>query len=75
MAPDGPLVRSGSETFSMYLNYGSVAKLASLRLAVEALGPERVRGLELLPRRCVRWFWHRARGIAPTRPEASSVWR
>jgi hypothetical protein len=41
----------------MAVNYGSVAKLEALDLAVEAFGPEAVRELALPPGGCVRWTW------------------
>ena len=51
------LARSGAEAALMAVNYGSVAKLEALDLAVEAFGPEAVRALTLPPGGCVRWIW------------------
>jgi hypothetical protein len=51
------LARSGAEAALMAVNYGSVAKLEALDLAVEAFGPEAVRELTLPPGACVRWIW------------------
>jgi hypothetical protein len=51
------LARSGAEAALMAVNYGSVAKLEALDLAVEAFGPEAVRELTLPPGGCVRWIW------------------
>lgn len=51
------LARSGAEAALMAVNYGSVAKLEALDLAVEAFGPEAVRELTLQPGGCVRWIW------------------
>ncbi len=51
------LARSGAESALMAVNYGSVAKLEALDLAVEAFGPEAVRELSLPPGPCVRWTW------------------
>ena len=51
------LARSGAEAALMAVNYGSVAKLEALDLAVEAFGPEAVRELVLQPGACVRWTW------------------
>ncbi|HYS08178.1 MAG TPA: transglycosylase domain-containing protein [Myxococcales bacterium] len=51
------LARSGAESALMAVNYGSVAKLEALDLAVEAFGPEAVRELMLPPGACVRWIW------------------
>jgi len=51
------LARSGAESALMAVNYGSVAKLEALDLAVEAFGPEAVRELLLPPGGCVRWIW------------------
>ena len=51
------LARSGAESALMSLNYGSVAKLEALDLAVEAFGPQAVRELSLPPQGCVRWIW------------------
>ncbi len=51
------LARSGAESALMPLNYGSVAKLEALDLAVEAFGPQAVRELSLPPQGCVRWIW------------------
>jgi len=51
------LARSGAESALMPLNYGSVAKLEALDLAVEAFGPQAVRELLLPPQGCVRWIW------------------
>ncbi|HTO98505.1 MAG TPA: transglycosylase domain-containing protein [Myxococcales bacterium] len=51
------LARSGAEAALMTVNYGSVAKLEALDLAVEAFGPEAVRELTLPPGACVRWIW------------------
>ncbi len=51
------LARSGAESALMSVNYGSVAKLEALDLAVEAFGPEAVRALTLPPGGCVRWIW------------------
>jgi hypothetical protein len=41
----------------MPVNYGSIAKLEALDLAVEAFGPSAVRDLTLPPSGCVRWIW------------------
>jgi hypothetical protein len=41
----------------MGVNYGSIAKLEALDLAVEAFGPQAVRDLILPPGGCVRWMW------------------
>src|SRR5437763_2738348 len=41
----------------MPVNYGSVAKLEALDLAVEAFGPHAVQELSLPPAPCVRWIW------------------
>jgi len=41
----------------MAVNYGSVAKLEALDLAVEAFGPAAVRDLMLPPGGCLRWIW------------------
>lgn len=58
IGPSGTvLARSGGEAALMTVNYGSVAKLELLDLAVEALGPEQVRALPLAPAGCVRWTW------------------
>jgi hypothetical protein len=51
------LARSGAEAALMAVNYGSVAKLEALDLAVEAFGPGAVRELSLPPGSCVRWIW------------------
>lgn len=51
------VMRSGSESATMRVNYGSIAKLEPLVFAVEAFGPDAVRAFELPPARCVRWFW------------------
>ena len=51
------LARSGAESALMPVNYGSVAKLEALDLAVEAFGPAQVRDLMLPPGGCVRWTW------------------
>jgi hypothetical protein len=51
------LARSGAESALMPVNYGSVAKLEALDLAVEAFGPDAVRELMLPPGGCVRWIW------------------
>jgi hypothetical protein len=51
------LARSGSEAALMSVNYGSIAKLEALDLAVEAFGPSAVRELVLSPGACVRWIW------------------
>lgn len=51
------LARSGSESALMSVNYGSIAKLEALDLAVEAFGPGAVRDLALPPGGCVRWIW------------------
>ncbi|TMA73326.1 MAG: hypothetical protein E6J67_16595 [Deltaproteobacteria bacterium] len=51
------LARSGAEAALMAVNYGSVAKLEALDLAVEAFGPGAVRELTLPPGGCVRWIW------------------
>jgi hypothetical protein len=51
------LARSGAEAALMPVNYGSVAKLEALSLAVEAFGPHAVRELTLPPAPCVRWTW------------------
>jgi Transglycosylase len=51
------LARSGAESALMAVNYGSVAKLEALDLAVEAFGPAAVRDLMLPPGACVRWTW------------------
>ena len=51
------LARSGAESALMPVNYGSVAKLEALDLAVEAFGPSAVRELQLPPGPCVRWIW------------------
>jgi hypothetical protein len=51
------LARSGAEAALMAVNYGSVAKLEALDLAVEAFGPGAVRDLTLPPGGCVRWIW------------------
>jgi hypothetical protein len=51
------LARSGAEAALMAVNYGSVAKLEALDLAVEAFGPDAVRQLALPPGGCVRWTW------------------
>jgi hypothetical protein len=51
------LARSGAEAALMAVNYGSVAKLEALDLAVEAFGPGAVRELSLPPGGCVRWIW------------------
>jgi transglycosylase-like protein len=51
------LARSGAEAALMSVNYGSVAKLEALDLAVEAFGPGAVRDLTLPPGGCVRWIW------------------
>ena len=55
--------RSGAETSVMLLNYGSIAKLEPLTVAVEFLGVESVRALAVPPRICVRWFWTRHRSL------------
>ena len=58
VGPDGAvLARSGAEAALMPVNYGSVAKLEALDLAVEAFGPQPVRELPLPPGPCVRWIW------------------
>ena len=51
------LARSGAESALMAVNYGSVAKLEALDLAVEAFGPRAVRDLALPAGDCVRWIW------------------
>ncbi|MFN2546184.1 MAG: transglycosylase domain-containing protein [Myxococcales bacterium] len=51
------LARSGAESALMPVNYGSVAKLEALDLAVEAFGPHAVMELPLPPAPCVRWIW------------------
>ena len=51
------LARSGSEAALMPVNYGSIAKIEALDLAVEAFGPGAVRDLLLPPGGCVRWVW------------------
>ena len=51
------LARSGAESALMEVNYGSVAKLEALDLAVEAFGPAAVRELMLPPAGCVRLIW------------------
>lgn len=51
------LARSGAEAALMPVNYGSVAKLEALDLAVEAFGPRAVQELVLPPAECVRWIW------------------
>ena len=51
------LARSGVEAGLMPVNYGSIAKLEALDLAVEAFGPSAVRDLTLPPTACVRWIW------------------
>ncbi|MFL5368024.1 MAG: transglycosylase domain-containing protein [Myxococcales bacterium] len=51
------LARSGAESALMAVNYGSIAKLEALDLAVEAFGPKPVRELILPPGNCVRWIW------------------
>jgi len=51
------LARSGAESALMPVNYGSIAKLEALDLAVEAFGPAAVRELLLPPGACVRWIW------------------
>ena len=51
------LARSGAEAALMAVNYGSIAKLEALDLAVEAFGPVAVRELLLPPGACVRWIW------------------
>ena len=51
------LARSGTEAALMPVNYGSIAKLEALDLAVEAFGPQAVRELPLPPSSCVRWIW------------------
>lgn len=58
IGPEGAvLARSGTEAAMMTLNYGSVAKVEPLALAVEALGPAAVRAFTLSPGPCVRWIW------------------
>ena len=58
LGPEGAvLARSGAEAALMPVNYGSVAKLEALDLAVEAFGPRAVRELALPPGGCVRWIW------------------
>jgi len=51
------LARSGAESALMEVNYGSIAKVEALDLAVEAFGPSAVRELMLPPGGCVRWIW------------------
>ncbi|HEY6911548.1 MAG TPA: transglycosylase domain-containing protein [Myxococcales bacterium] len=51
------LARSGAESALMEVNYGSIAKVEALDLAVEAFGPAAVRELLLPPGGCVRWIW------------------
>ncbi len=51
------LARSGAESALMQVNYGSIAKVEALDLAVEAFGPAAVRELMLPPGGCVRWIW------------------
>ena len=51
------LARSGAESALMPVNYGSIAKLEALDLAVESFGPQSVRDLILPPGGCVRWIW------------------
>jgi len=51
------LARSGAEAALMQVNYGSIAKLEALDLAVEAFGPQAVRDLPLPPAACARWIW------------------
>lgn len=58
------LVRSGSESAAMRLNYGSIAKLEPLWAAVDLLGVQAVRDFELSPTRCVRWFWSESQRAA-----------
>jgi len=58
LGPDGAvLARSGAESALMPVNYGSIAKLEALDLAVEAFGPRTVRERLLPPAPCVRWIW------------------
>jgi hypothetical protein len=58
VGPEGEvLARSGSESAMMGVNYGSIAKLEPLALAVEALGHEAVRAFTLTPAPCTRWIW------------------
>src|SRR5205823_9102352 len=58
IGPEGAvLARSGGESALMPVNYGSVAKLEALDLAVEAFGPHAVQELMLPPAPCVRWIW------------------
>ncbi len=58
IGPEGVvLARSGSEASLMRMNYGSIAKLAPLALAMDALGPDAVLSFKLAPVRCVRWYW------------------
>jgi hypothetical protein len=61
------LARSGAEAPLMTVNYGSVAKLEALDLAVEAFGPSAVRELLLPPGGCVRWIWA-AKEVRRSRP-------
>ena len=68
LGPGGAvLARSGAESALMAVNYGSVAKLEALDLAVEALGPRTVRERMLPPGGCVRWIWatKSQRGASP----------
>lgn len=68
LGPGGTvLARSGAESALMAVNYGSIAKLEALDLAVEALGPRTVRERTLPPGACVRWIWatKSQRGASP----------
>ncbi|MFL5312378.1 MAG: transglycosylase domain-containing protein [Myxococcales bacterium] len=61
------LARSGAESALMAVNYGSIAKLEALDLAVEAFGPRTVHERMLPPGGCVRWIWatKSQRGTSP----------
>jgi Transglycosylase len=68
LGPGGAvLARSGAESPLMAVNYGSIAKLEALDLAVEAFGPRTVRERLLPPGPCVRWIWasKSQRGASP----------
>ena len=68
LGPGGAvLARSGAESALMAVNYGSIAKLEALDLAVEAFGPRTVHERMLPPGGCVRWIWatKSQRGASP----------
>jgi hypothetical protein len=62
--PADVAARSGPEAWGMRINYGSIAKLEPLAMAVEVLGAHSVWATVLPTQRCVRWFWTAARPLS-----------